>query len=112
MKTCIIESPYAGDLVRNAFYLQRAIRHCIFELNLSPYASHQMLTTALDDNSFHEREIGIYAGLRWAHYADRRIFFLDYGMSRGMQAAEKYYTFHNLPYEYVRIGENPRAPTP
>ena len=43
MRLVILESPYAGDLVRNAEYLSACIRDCIARQE-SPYASHRMLT--------------------------------------------------------------------
>lgn len=60
----IIESPYAGDVERNKKYLQRCIRFCLRN-GESPYASHQMLTEALDDNDPIQRHAGIAAGFAW-----------------------------------------------
>jgi hypothetical protein len=64
MKLVIIESPYKGNVPRNKLYLRACIRDCIMR-GESPYASHRMLTDALDDDDPREREIGIKAGLAW-----------------------------------------------
>lgn len=64
MKLVIIESPYKGDVERNKLYLRACIRDCI-NRGESPYASHRMLTDALDDTDPVERAIGIKAGLSW-----------------------------------------------
>ena len=49
---------------------RESIRDCIAR-GESPYASHQMLTEALDDTNPIERNAGIQAGLAWRHAAAR-----------------------------------------
>ena len=70
MRLVIIESPYKGknweDLERNKRYLRACIRDCI-NRDESPYASHRLLTDALDDTNPIERAVGIKAGLAWRH---------------------------------------------
>lgn len=83
MRLVIIESPFAGDVVTHKKYLQRCIRDCI-KRGESPYASHQMLTEALDDLNPEERKLGIEAGFAWRKMADATVVYLDYGQSRGM----------------------------
>lgn len=86
MRKVIIESPFAGDVERNKTYLQRCIRDCI-QRGESPYASHQMLTDALDDLDPEERKAGIEAGFAWADDADLVVFYTDYDISEGMMKA-------------------------
>lgn len=103
MKTVIVESPYAGDVQRNLKYLERCLRYCV-ERDESPYASHKMLTTCLDDNNQSERDLGIKAGLAWREIAEMRIFFVDHGWSKGMLLAKELYDKEDLPYEIRYIG--------
>lgn len=55
----------------------------------APIASHLLYTQpgVLDDDVPNERALGIAAGLAWAKVADARVFYMDLGMSRGMQAS-------------------------
>jgi hypothetical protein len=103
VKLVVIESPYAGDVPRNLAYLDAAIRDCIAR-GESPYASHKMLTTALDDNDPEQRAIGIRAGLAWRERADQRVFYTDLGMSAGMQAARTTYLMYGLSFEGRTLG--------
>jgi hypothetical protein len=98
VKLVIIESPYAGNVERNLRYLDACIRDCLSR-GESPYASHRMLTTALDDNDPEQRAAGIAAGLEWRKRADLRVFYVDYGHSNGMLAAQDLYDREGLPYE-------------
>jgi len=97
MKLVVIESPYAGNPKRNLLYLDYCIRDCL-AMDESPYASHLMLTTALDDNDPNHRALGIAAGLEWRMRADDRIFYTDLGWSRGMVAARNLYDKEGLLY--------------
>ena len=87
----IIESPCAGDVEGNLAYLNRCIRHCIYEMNETPYASHLMLTGALNDLDPTEREDGILAGFDMAdgliETGAYRVFYVDRGISSGMRRA-------------------------
>lgn len=97
MKTVAIESPYAGDTYKNLKYLQRCIRDCLAR-GETPYASHQMLTDALNDDEPGERAEGIAAGLAMAEQLSERIFFTDYGWSDGMIAAKEHYKKNGFSY--------------
>lgn len=103
MKLVVIESPYAGAIELNLAYLDACIRDCIAR-GESPYASHKMLTTALDDNDPRERALGISAGLAWRKRADMRVFYVDRGISRGMHVAMQLYEQDGLPFEMRRLG--------
>jgi hypothetical protein len=117
VKLVIIESPYKGDLERNKRYLRSCIRDCINRAE-SPYASYRMLTDALDDNDPVERSLGIEAGLAWRnafilasrddapHRVFHRvtpIFYLDLGMSDGMDRALKLYDAEGVAYGTRRL---------
>jgi len=94
----IIESPYAGDVEANLAYLDRCILDCLAR-GQTPYASHKMLTTALDDNDPDQRKQGIDAGLAMRRHFPLRAFYVDRGWSRGMEAAKVLYDEEGLPYE-------------
>ena len=125
MKLVIIESPYKGDVLRNKRYLRSCIRDCISR-NESPYASHRMLTDALDDNDPAERALGIEAGLAWRNtgrivqkpfaFSDeparyervQHVFYVDLGWSGGMLAAKKLYDEERIHYEERKLPPDDR----
>lgn len=88
MKKVIIESPYAGDIDRNLEYAIRCLRDSL-RRGEAPIASHLLYTQdgVLDDLIPEERSLGINAGLEWLTVADKHIFYMDYGMSKGMKNA-------------------------
>lgn len=118
VKLVIIESPYKGDVERNKLYLRACIRDCLSR-GESPYASHRMLTDALDDDNPEERKLGIEAGLAWRHVRqpvfddDSNIpdsfvlryklvchaFYVDLGCSGGMSYAKEAYDKEGVLYE-------------
>jgi hypothetical protein len=106
----IVESPYAGatdvELNRNIRYLERCLRDCI-DRGETPYASHKMLTVCLNDKVPEERALGIAAGLVWRRLAERRVFYIDHGMSRGMKGAEELYEREGLSFVQRSIGAEP-----
>lgn len=57
----------------------------------------------LDDTVIAERTLGINAGLVWANVADKHVFYIDYGMSKGMEYALEYAVKNNIAYEFRRI---------
>lgn len=98
-----IESPFAGDIERNNCYLDMCILDCL-QRGETPYASHRMLTAALDDSKEEERELGIKAGLAMSRRMDKRLFYLDLGYSSGMEKARAYYEMERLPFEERSLG--------
>ncbi|HMW74518.1 MAG TPA: hypothetical protein PL173_11865 [Saprospiraceae bacterium] len=84
----ILESPYAGDVDRNVGYARKCLRDSLMR-GESPIASHLLYTQegVLDDNIPQERDLGIKAGLEWTTVAEKHVFYVDYGVSRGMQFA-------------------------
>jgi hypothetical protein len=105
----IIESPLRGatgsdeEYEANKRYLQRCIRDCLSR-GETPYASHQMLTSALDDKIPEQRKLGIEAGLAMRRFFPMRAFYLDLGMSEGMTLAKELYQKERLLYVERRIG--------
>ena len=95
----ILESPYKGLVHRNKAYLQLCIRDCIAR-GESPFASHQMLTDALDDNDPAERAQGIEAGLVWGPFAKRTCVYTDFGLSTGMKYGIARAEAEGRPVEY------------
>lgn len=86
----IVESPYAGDVVRNLAYARAALADCI-RRGETPFASHLLYTQhgVLDDNDHEQRKLGIEMGFEFWRMADAVIFYADYGWSRGMNAAKE-----------------------
>lgn len=82
----VIESPYAGNRLANLDYLNRCILHALRQ-GETPYASHLMLTGALDDMVAAQRALGIEAGLQMGAFIRRHAFYIDRGWSTGMKMA-------------------------
>jgi hypothetical protein len=105
MKKVIIESPYAGPfLKRNLDYARRCVKDSLLR-GESPIASHLLYTQKgiLDDDVFEERELGIKDRLAWASVADLHVFYIDFGLSKGMETALKYAMENNIAYELREI---------
>ena len=86
----ILESPYRGiDAEVTALNVAFA-RACLRDSLLrgeSPLASHLLYTQrgVLDDNDPVERALGIAAGHAWMPLADGVVFYIDHGVSVGME---------------------------
>lgn len=104
MKRVILESPYAGDVETNIKYARLCVKHSL-SLGESPIASRLLYTQdgILDDNIPDERMQGINAGLAWKEVADLQVFYVDYGISKGMQYAMDYAKKNNIPVEIRKI---------
>jgi DNA modification methylase len=100
----IIESPYADHIKRNIIYARKCVRDSLLR-GESPIASHLLYTQegVLNDDIPEERLLGINAGLRWKEFAQKHIFYIDYGMSKGMEYALLYSKENKIPIEYRRI---------
>jgi hypothetical protein len=70
----------------NVRYARRCVRDSLM-LGEAPIASHLLYTQPgiLRDHLMSERARGIEAGLVWSHMADLVVFYLDRGMSKGME---------------------------
>ena len=88
MKRIILESPYAGDVLENIKYARECMKDSLMR-GEAPLLSHLLYTQVLDDNIWHERELGINAGLAWLTAAKKHVFYIDYGYSKGMLAAKE-----------------------
>lgn len=104
MKRVILESPYAGDIERNTKYARLCVKDSL-QRGEAPIASHLLYTQRgiLDDTIEHERMQGIKAGLKWKEVADLQVFYIDYGISKGMQYGMDYAKEYNIPFETRKI---------
>jgi hypothetical protein len=82
----ILESPFAGDPVRNPLYARAALRDSLLR-GEAPLASHLLYTQpgVLDDTIPEERDRGIEAGLAWGRLAVASVVYVDLGISRGVR---------------------------
>jgi hypothetical protein len=100
MVRVILESPFAGDVQRNIAYARACVRHSL-SIGEAPIASHLLYTQEgiLNDDIKEERDWGIDAGLAWKNVAEKHVFYLDHGMSRGMEYGKAFATANNIPIE-------------
>ena len=120
----ILESPFMGrtdDLIihkikplrllvkyfltkRNIKYARMCVRDSLSR-GESPIASHLLYTQKgiLNDDIPEERRWGIEAGLAWKVNAKKHVFYIDYGMSTGMEYGIKYATKKKIQIEYRKI---------
>ena len=107
MKRVILESPFAGEVESNIKYARRCVRHSLSN-NEAPIASHLLYTQKgiLNDDIESERKLGIDAGLAWKQVAEKHVFYIDYGMSKGMHYALEYATENKIKVEFRYIGKN------
>jgi len=103
MKRVIIESPYAGNVVGNMTYLRRCIIDCLFR-GESPYASHLMLTTTLDDTDPDQRALGLQAAKAWYTLDVLLVVYTDFGISSGMVKGIQYAEEMGMEMEIRNIG--------
>ena len=108
MKRVVVESPFAGEILRNEIYAEFACHDCLVNHGESPYASHILYTRryVLRDEIPEERKLGIEAGFAWRESAEQTNFYIDLGMSGGMKlgledAKEK----HN-PYDVRKLPDD------
>jgi len=106
MKKVIIESPYAGNIEQNIKYARACLKDSL-NRNEAPLASHLLYTQegVLDDTVESKRMQGINAGLAWIEFADIHVFYIDYGMSKGMENARSFSIGSRVQLEFRRIGK-------
>ena len=104
MKRVILESPYAGDIERNIKYARECLKDSL-KRGEAPIASHLLYTQegVLNDDIEAERMLGINAGLAWKEVAELHVFYIDFGMSKGMKYAFEYAKSQNIETEYRMI---------
>ena len=109
MKRVILESPYAGDIERNIKYARACVRDSLLR-GEAPIASHLLYTQEgiLKDEIPEERKHGIDAGLAWKEVADLHVFYIDYGISKGMQYGMDYATKNKIPFETRKLYSEPQ----
>jgi hypothetical protein len=105
-----VESPYAAkelkDVIRNIRYARACVRDSLLRGEI-PVASHLLYTQSgiLDDNSPHEREMGIRAGKELIEKAgDLTAIYTDLGMSKGMEFGVNHAKQHGRRVEYRSLG--------
>lgn len=98
----IVESPYAGDILRNIAYARLACWWCL-KNGMAPFASHLLYTQMLDDSIEGERELGMGAGMAWRHGAQLTIAFIDFGISSGMKAGMSHARKHEQDVREITL---------
>lgn len=107
----LVESPYAGDVVRNEAYARRAMYDSL-QRDEAPFLSHLLYTQVLCDDVQADRAKGIEAGLAWGKVAHRTAVYEDYGISRGMHFGIDRAKEEGRPVVVRRIGLNPEERCP
>lgn len=104
MKLVILETPYAGDILRNTFFARCCLRDCI-QRGEAPIASHLLYTQpgVLDDDKPEERTLGIAAGIEWYRVAELCAVYMDRGISSGMKAGIERAKQHGVKIEYRNL---------
>ncbi len=83
-KRVILESPYAGQVMRNKEYALNCMLDMI-ERGEATFASHLLYPQVLDDEDIIQREGGILAGFSWMAVAELVAVYTDLGISKGMR---------------------------
>lgn len=117
----LVESPYAGDIQRNSEYARRAMLHVI-EQGHTPIVPHLLYPQVLNDSEPLQRERALEMCADLREQADAVWFFVDYGISPGMERAESELgftanlvragslKFKKVIIQRIEIGENPSGP--
>jgi hypothetical protein len=113
IRVVCIESPYAAPtpegIARNRRYLDACILDCV-RRGETPYASHKMLTDALNDADAEAREMGIVAGFQMREVLAIRhsrlvtVEYVDLGISRGMLRGVEHSESLQVPVEVRQLG--------
>lgn len=106
MRRVIVESPFQGyNIKRNEVYMTRCLKSVI-DMGGAPFASHAIYPQVLDEDDPKQRALGIQLGYAFWQGADSISFFLDYGMSEGMEAAYERAVSLGMKIEVSFIGKN------
>jgi hypothetical protein len=102
----IIESPYAGDTVRNLRYARAAVRDSILR-GEAPFGSHLLYTQegVLHDEDPEERQLGIDVGFAFRQAAEMTAVYKDLGISAGMTLGIEHALEHGKRVEYRSLPE-------
>lgn len=101
MKRVVIESPYKGNIPVNETYGELCMHDCLVNHNEAPYASHLLYTRTwvLRDEIPEDRKLGIEAGFYWRDVAEKTVFYIDLGLTEGMDLGIKDCEEKNKQYE-------------
>ena len=102
MLRVVLESPFAGDRMKNVRYARACLRDSLSR-GEAPIASHLLYTQVLDDDKAEERTLGIEAGLAWGEKADMTAVYTDLGISLGMKYGILEAERCNRPIVYRRL---------
>lgn len=102
----VVESPYAGNVWENEEYARACMADC-FRRGEVPYASHLLYTQpgVLNDLDPAERRLGMEGGFIWAEAGDRRVVYVDLGVSSGMKEGIKHAESIGQPIEFRTLPE-------
>ena len=100
----VIESPLAGDFVRNRRYALLAMRDSLLR-GEAPFASHLLYTQVFDNKNPTQKTQGIEAGLAWGGVAELAAVYVDLGISEGMKRGEARHKANGLRIEYRTIDD-------
>lgn len=105
MKRVIVESPYAGNIQLNETYGEFAMHDCLVNYDEAPYASHLLYTrkNVLRDEVPEDRKLGIEAGFEWREVAEKSVFYVDLGMTKGMELGIEDCKKKDKPYQIRRL---------
>lgn len=105
MLRVIVESPYKGDTLVNEIYGEFCLHDCLVNHNESPFASHLLYTRqhVLRDHIPEERKLGIKAGFYWREVAEKTVFYVDLGMTEGMELGIADCIEKQHPYEIRKL---------
>lgn len=105
----VIESPYRDCMTRGLNRLENYAygKACLLDSlkrNESPFAGHLLYTEVLDDDEEWQRLTGIRAHLEYVEKCDLVAFYIDLGMSPGMEVAMERVRAFGVAYEQRTIG--------
>lgn len=108
MKRVLIESPYAGEVLRNQMYARFCMNDAVVRHKEAPYASHLLFTQEfiLDDDVPEERMLGIDAGLEWGKAADFTAVYVDLGLSSGIAYGVRNARLTNRVVDFRQLPED------
>jgi hypothetical protein len=102
MKRVIVESPYAGDVQANEEYLKQCLYDCV-RRGECPFASHAFFPFFLHEQDPKERQMGIELGYVFWDQAHAVVFYIDRGISPGMEKALSKALELGIPIERRRL---------
>ena len=102
----ILESPFAGDVLKNIEYARKCMRDCFMKGEI-PFASHLLYPQEgiLNDDNPEERKMGIDAGLSWGKFASKTVVYTDLEITEGMKQGIKNAEDDGGEVEMRKLGE-------